>query len=501
MRTSSIITKTVSAVALVAIAGTALASSCPDEKKAEAETRLVKVESAPKAECAAATECRAAPEATTTVELVGFDGSEKHEMEPAELHEDLAHAEAVHVAHPHDGGEIRTIKFNANGKEIKIVVKNGQAKAWIDGEEVSPEELHEKLDGMKLDLRFDEGGLGLRAPEPPKAPAAPAPSRGVIGITISDLDGERAQTIGVRGGAVIQSVREGLPADKAGLKTGEVIVRLNGERVGGTDELVAAARNVKAGEKVLVVVVDEDGDRRRVELTAAPEGGVVAPRFPEPVRGEARWRERAEAELDQGRARAAEAEKRVRSMVRRLEGDGVAVVIDPEEIEKAFGDFEFEMEDAFDEEKLQRLGLRAEELARKIEAQARQGARLRFEGREPGMFFVRPDGENQKFVIELEQKAKELEARARKFEAEAEAWAEKFEGEAEGWAEQLEARIEALEGEFEGRIEALEAELEAQMETMLESFESLFEDLEHQIEAAIEQALGQAMRNPNAQQG
>src|SRR5208337_5666920 len=59
-------------------------------------------------------------------------------------------------------------------------------------------------------------------------------SRGYLGVSIRDLDDGLAKQFKVpdTGGALAEDVTAGGPADKAGLKTGDVIRKLNGQSVG-----------------------------------------------------------------------------------------------------------------------------------------------------------------------------------------------------------------------------------------------------------------------------
>jgi serine protease Do len=56
--------------------------------------------------------------------------------------------------------------------------------------------------------------------------------RGFVGLVTTDLDSSKAESLGVRGsGVVIDRIVPGSPADKAGLKRGDVVVRYQGRPV------------------------------------------------------------------------------------------------------------------------------------------------------------------------------------------------------------------------------------------------------------------------------
>ena len=78
--------------------------------------------------------------------------------------------------------------------------------------------------------------------------------RGRIGVQVQrdDLNERAAKSLGLPGtsGAVISSVNEGGPADKAGLRPGDVITEYNGKPVKDSDDLVRMVVNTKPGTTV-----------------------------------------------------------------------------------------------------------------------------------------------------------------------------------------------------------------------------------------------------------
>lgn len=97
--------------------------------------------------------------------------------------------------------------------------------------------------------------------------------RGLLGVSIEDLNSEYAEAFKVpeEKGAFIQSVGEGLPAEQAGLRGGDVIVTVEGEPVDGATDLRLKVGRFAPGEEV-ELGVRREGEliRIRVEL-ADPE--------------------------------------------------------------------------------------------------------------------------------------------------------------------------------------------------------------------------------------
>src|SRR4029078_2242442 len=64
-------------------------------------------------------------------------------------------------------------------------------------------------------------------------------TRGRIGVTVQEVNQALAGSFGLKkpGGALISWVKEGTPAAKAGLKPGDVVVRIDGADVGSSLDL------------------------------------------------------------------------------------------------------------------------------------------------------------------------------------------------------------------------------------------------------------------------
>lgn len=71
------------------------------------------------------------------------------------------------------------------------------------------------------------------------------------------------------GAALITEVMEGSPADKAGLRRGDIILAVDGERLSQTYSLADALSKHRPGDKVKLTVW-ERGRRREITVTLAP---------------------------------------------------------------------------------------------------------------------------------------------------------------------------------------------------------------------------------------
>jgi serine protease Do len=93
-------------------------------------------------------------------------------------------------------------------------------------------------------------------------------SRGWIGVQIQAVTAEIAESLGLKeaGGALVAEPQAGSPAEKAGIRAGDVIVSVNGDRIKDARELARRIGGQAPGETVDVGIF-RDGKERNVSLT------------------------------------------------------------------------------------------------------------------------------------------------------------------------------------------------------------------------------------------
>jgi S1-C subfamily serine protease len=102
--------------------------------------------------------------------------------------------------------------------------------------------LREFRDNMPRDFDFDFDDV---------------PRSGRLGVQLGDLTPQLAEYFGVKdGGVLVSSVGTDSPAQKAGLKAGDVITSVNGDRVRRTRDLIDALRD-HTGEMAIGIVRDK----------------------------------------------------------------------------------------------------------------------------------------------------------------------------------------------------------------------------------------------------
>ncbi len=104
-------------------------------------------------------------------------------------------------------------------------------------------------------------------------------SRGWMGVTIQEVDANTAKALDLPSGtgALIGSVMEGEPADKAGLKAGDVVLEVNGNPVADANALLRLISEQKPGTTVKLTVWRNGGTRtlsiKLGERASAAESG------------------------------------------------------------------------------------------------------------------------------------------------------------------------------------------------------------------------------------
>jgi len=93
-------------------------------------------------------------------------------------------------------------------------------------------------------------------------------TRGYLGVSIGPVTPELAQQFKVpdTSGALVEDVSKGGPADKAGLKAGDVIRKFDGRTVNGSDELLAMVANTNPGSPVTLDIL-RNGQPQAVHAT------------------------------------------------------------------------------------------------------------------------------------------------------------------------------------------------------------------------------------------
>ena len=113
---------------------------------------------------------------------------------------------------------------------------------------------------------------GLTAPAPAAAQVRESAPRAVeivgrgahIGVAVTDIAGDDAK--GAKAGVVVDTVTPDGPADKAGIKAGDVIVEFDGERVRSVRQFTRLVQETNGGSAVAATLL-RSGQRVTVNIT------------------------------------------------------------------------------------------------------------------------------------------------------------------------------------------------------------------------------------------
>lgn len=93
-------------------------------------------------------------------------------------------------------------------------------------------------------------------------------TRGYLGVVISTPDKKTAKAFGLREskGALVQSVQDDTPAEKAGIEAGDVIIEFDGKNIENHNQLTNLVARYKPGETVDVKIIRR-GEEKTLSLT------------------------------------------------------------------------------------------------------------------------------------------------------------------------------------------------------------------------------------------
>ena len=162
----------------------------------------------------------------------------------------------------------RLVQETAEGRNVPLaVLRDGQrqtlsaapeARGMAWDFEIDPDQIHREVE------RGMEGFRAFRLPPPGDSfsfddlPGTMMVGRGRLGVTVDSMTDQLAQYFGAAdGGALVTTVRKDSAADKAGLKAGDVITSVNGERVRDAADVTRSVGRVNEGPVTLDYLRDK----------------------------------------------------------------------------------------------------------------------------------------------------------------------------------------------------------------------------------------------------
>jgi serine protease Do len=138
------------------------------------------------------------------------------------------------------GRQVR-LTISRGGSMQQLTVRTGSRKQWLSSlGEHAPEAPRIELPDMRM-------------PDVPRAFMTWRSS--FLGIEGESLDSQLAEFFGVKEGVLVRSVVKGSAAEKAGLRAGDVIVRVDDARVATPREITTAVRSARSKKSVTLAAV------------------------------------------------------------------------------------------------------------------------------------------------------------------------------------------------------------------------------------------------------
>ena len=166
----------------------------------------------------------------------------------------------------------RLVQETPSGRTVKAtIVRDGQrsdvqltpsadrgAEMYFDGDQF-------KRQVEEFTARMPEFNFEMGVP--------PGEPRGRLGVTVSPLSDQLAAYFGAKEGVLVSAVNPGSAAERAGLKAGDVITTVNGERIRSSADISRAIRSAADNADVTIGIVREKKEsslKTRIEPRELP---------------------------------------------------------------------------------------------------------------------------------------------------------------------------------------------------------------------------------------
>lgn len=101
--------------------------------------------------------------------------------------------------------------------------------------------------------------------------------RGWLGVVIQEVTPDMAEAVGVKEGVIIAQVMPSSPAEKAGLKVGDVVIAIDGEKVSSVRDLQLRVMRTSPGKEITLTVIRNGKEENiKVKVEAMPEEAKIS---------------------------------------------------------------------------------------------------------------------------------------------------------------------------------------------------------------------------------
>ncbi len=172
---------------------------------------------------------------------------------------------------------VRMVRETPVGRETKLLVSRAGEVQTLTAKVAQRKSWTASLDRSIVIPATPMGGS--RVPMPDMPSARMSWRNGALGVEAEALKDGLAEFFGVKQGVLVRSVSKGSPAEKSGVKAGDVIVKVNDKAVDSPSDVAAVLRERGDRKTVNLVIVREKREVPvMVSLDDEEHGGAMRPR-------------------------------------------------------------------------------------------------------------------------------------------------------------------------------------------------------------------------------
>ncbi len=170
---------------------------------------------------------------------------------------------------------IRLVRETPAGREVKIAVSRAGSLTTVLA---LPESARSRLE-RSIQVRIPSPGeirAMVQGFDSPRAAMYWKSSQ--LGVEAEAVDSQLAQFFGVKQGVLVRSVSRETPAEKAGIRAGDIIVRVEENRVSSPREVTTAVREARANSKTVSLTLVREKKEMALKVNFEDEPPPPAPR-------------------------------------------------------------------------------------------------------------------------------------------------------------------------------------------------------------------------------
>jgi serine protease Do len=164
---------------------------------------------------------------------------------------------------------VRFVRETPAGRQVNLGIFRGGANQTLIAT-IGKRKPMSAQDWDKFRKDMEHLGRGIHVEMPDVPNVSMSWRTGMLGVVVEGIDSQLAEYFGVKKGVLIRSVGKDTPAAKAGLKAGDVIVKIDTETVETHRALTSAIRTARA-KGTFPVTVMRDKRETTVNVTMEPE--------------------------------------------------------------------------------------------------------------------------------------------------------------------------------------------------------------------------------------